>query len=106
MLTLSEGLENAWPCRSDYSVAAAVAQRRARADAYGRVSRNDVAVWVPGVEVIAWSGRCEVHERFAPQYIHNLRDSHCGVVMSPTPECPLETVVEADFSDSTAAMAL
>jgi quinolinate synthase len=57
-----------------------------------------------GVEIIAWSGRCEVHERFTAAEIRTLREQHPGVVVLAHPECPPEVVAEADFAGSTAAM--
>ncbi|MER8646443.1 quinolinate synthase NadA [Mesorhizobium sp. M1252] len=56
------------------------------------------------VQIIAWKGRCEVHERFTPAEIRELRESHPGVVVLAHPECPPDVVAEADFSGSTAAM--
>ena len=56
------------------------------------------------VEIIAWKGHCEVHERFTPADIAELRDSHPGVVILAHPECPPEVVEVADFSGSTAMM--
>ncbi|MES0181826.1 quinolinate synthase NadA [Mesorhizobium sp. M0025] len=56
------------------------------------------------VQIIAWKGHCEVHERFTPADIHELRESHAGVVVLAHPECPPDVVAEADFSGSTAAM--
>ncbi|MGU3574379.1 quinolinate synthase NadA [Brucellaceae bacterium C25G] len=56
------------------------------------------------VEIIAWKGHCEVHERFTPSDIAELRDSHPGVVILAHPECPPEVVQVADFSGSTAMM--
>ncbi|MER8917802.1 quinolinate synthase NadA [Mesorhizobium sp. M0761] len=56
------------------------------------------------VQIIAWKGRCEVHERFSPADIRELRESHPGVVVLAHPECPPDVVAEADFSGSTAAM--
>ncbi|MER8417644.1 quinolinate synthase NadA [Mesorhizobium sp. M1329] len=56
------------------------------------------------VEIIAWKGHCEVHERFTPADIRELRESHPGVTVLVHPECPPEVVAEADFSGSTAAM--
>jgi quinolinate synthase len=58
-----------------------------------------------GVEIIAWAGHCEVHERFTAAEIRALRDRHPGVVVLAHPECPPEVVAEADFTGSTAAMA-
>jgi quinolinate synthase len=57
------------------------------------------------VEIIAWKGHCEVHERFTPGDIRDLRASHPGVVVLAHPECPPDVVAEADFAGSTAAMA-
>ena len=57
------------------------------------------------VEIIAWSGHCEVHERFTPEDIRSLRQSHPGIIVLAHPECPPEVVAEADFAGSTAAMA-
>jgi quinolinate synthase len=57
------------------------------------------------VEIVAWSGHCEVHERFTPAEVHELRDDYPGVVVLAHPECPPEVVAAADFSGSTAVMA-
>ncbi|MEI9420762.1 quinolinate synthase NadA [Mesorhizobium sp. Cs1299R1N1] len=56
------------------------------------------------VEIIAWKGRCEVHERFTAADIHELREAHPGVTVLAHPECPPEVVAAADFAGSTAAM--
>jgi quinolinate synthase len=56
------------------------------------------------VEIIAWTGHCEVHERFSAQEVRQLRDDHPGVVVLAHPECPPDVVAEADFAGSTAAM--
>ncbi|MEQ1953973.1 quinolinate synthase NadA [Mesorhizobium sp. CN2-181] len=56
------------------------------------------------VEIIAWKGHCEVHERFSPADIRELREAHPGVTVLAHPECPPEVVAEADFAGSTAAM--
>ena len=56
------------------------------------------------VEIIAWKGHCEVHERFTPDDIRELRAAHPGVTVLAHPECPPEVVAEADFAGSTAAM--
>ncbi|RWJ39775.1 MAG: quinolinate synthase NadA [Mesorhizobium sp.] len=56
------------------------------------------------VEIIAWKGHCEVHERFSPADIRELREAHLGVTVLAHPECPPEVVAEADFAGSTAAM--
>ena len=56
------------------------------------------------VEIIAWAGHCEVHERFTAAEIRLLREQHPGVIVLAHPECPPEVVAEADFAGSTAAM--
>jgi quinolinate synthase len=56
------------------------------------------------VEIIAWKGHCEVHERFNAADIRELREAHPGVIVLAHPECPPQVVAEADFSGSTAAM--
>ena len=57
------------------------------------------------VEIIAWKGHCEVHERFTPEDIRSLRETYPGITVLAHPECPPEVVVECDFAGSTAAMA-
>jgi quinolinate synthase len=56
------------------------------------------------VEIIAWAGHCEVHERFTAAEIRELREQYPGIVVLAHPECPPEVVAEADFAGSTAAM--
>ena len=57
------------------------------------------------VEIIAWKGHCEVHERFTADDIRELRATHPGITVLAHPECPPEVVAECDFTGSTAAMA-
>jgi quinolinate synthase len=66
------------------------------------LARNVAAT--TGVEIIAWKGHCEVHERFTAADIREIRESHPGVVVLAHPECPPEVVAEADFTGSTAGM--
>lgn len=56
------------------------------------------------IKIIAWKGRCEVHERFSAEDIAELRAGHPGVVVLAHPECPPEVVAAADFTGSTGAM--
>ncbi|HTV32882.1 MAG TPA: quinolinate synthase NadA [Methylocella sp.] len=56
------------------------------------------------VEIISWSGHCEVHERFSADEVRQLREAYPGVTILAHPECPPDVVSEADFSGSTAAM--
>jgi quinolinate synthase len=57
------------------------------------------------VEIIAWKGHCEVHERFSAAEVEQLREAYPGVTILAHPECPPEVVEVADFAGSTAAMA-
>src|SRR3954447_23963911 len=57
------------------------------------------------VEIIAWKGHCEVHERFTPEDIRELRATHPGITVLAHPECPPEVIAECDYTGSTAAMA-
>ena len=56
------------------------------------------------VEIIAWEGACEVHERFTPADIAMIRQSNPNVVVLAHPECPPDVVAVADYAGSTAAM--
>ncbi len=56
------------------------------------------------VKIIAWKGRCEVHERFTPADIRAYREASPGVVVLAHPECPPEVIAEADFAGSTSGM--
>lgn len=57
-----------------------------------------------GVEVIVHPGACEVHERFTPGDIRQVRADYPGVTVLAHPECPPDVVDEADFAGSTAQM--
>ncbi|GAB3112191.1 quinolinate synthase NadA [Janibacter alkaliphilus] len=57
-----------------------------------------------GVEVITWPGRCEVHERFTPGDVRQLRAEHPEALVLAHPECSPEVVAEAHGSGSTAQM--
>src|SRR6201747_1055857 len=56
------------------------------------------------VKIITWAGHCEVHERFTPNDIRQVRLSHPGIVVLAHPECPPDVVAEADYAGSTAGM--
>jgi quinolinate synthase len=58
----------------------------------------------PGGRIIGWSGRCEVHEKFAVEDIDNARMQFPGVLVLAHPECSPKVVGAADFSGSTSAM--
>ncbi len=56
------------------------------------------------VEIVAWRGRCEVHEQFTAADVRELREAYPGAVVLAHPECSPEVVAEADFAGSTADM--
>ncbi len=62
----------------------------------------------PGTDVehvmIAWKGRCEVHELFTTEDIDSVRKQFPDVMILAHPECSPEVVAKADFSGSTTAM--
>ena len=56
------------------------------------------------IGVIAWRGRCEVHERFTAADIAEMREAWPDALVLAHPECPTEVLEAADFAGSTAAM--
>lgn len=56
------------------------------------------------IGIIAWQGRCEVHERFNAQDILDLKAAYPGAEILAHPECPAEVLEVSDFAGSTAAM--
>jgi quinolinate synthase len=56
------------------------------------------------VEIIAWRGRCEVHERFTGEELRELRASDPSVRIIAHPECPPDVIEAADFTGSTHGM--
>ncbi len=56
------------------------------------------------VKIIAWAGRCEVHERFNAADIRELRAAYPNAEILAHPECPAEVIEASDFTGSTAAM--
>ena len=56
------------------------------------------------VEIIAWKGHCEVHERFTAKDIADIRAADPGTRIIAHPECPPEVIEASDFTGSTSAM--
>ena len=56
------------------------------------------------IKIIAWQGRCEVHERFDRNDILELRAAYPNAEILAHPECPTEVIELSDFAGSTAAM--
>lgn len=55
-------------------------------------------------QMIGWTGRCEVHDKFTVEDIRNVRKQFPEVVILAHPECSPEVVAASDFSGSTTAM--
>ncbi|QCG92873.1 quinolinate synthase NadA [Azospirillum sp. TSA2s] len=56
------------------------------------------------VEIIAWKGHCEVHERFTGAEIEEFRRRFDRLTVIAHPECPPDVLEAADFVGSTARM--
>ena len=56
------------------------------------------------VEIIAWKGACEVHERFTGAELEVLRQQDPGTKIIAHPECPPDVIAASDFTGSTKAM--
>jgi quinolinate synthase len=56
------------------------------------------------VEIIAWKGHCEVHERFTAEELEAFRAADPGVRIIAHPECPPDVLKAADFTGSTSGM--
>lgn len=66
------------------------------------LARNVAAQTTVGI--IAWAGRCEVHERFTADDIKEMRAAYPGAEILAHPECSEEVLAASDFAGSTAAM--
>src|SRR5688572_9391622 len=67
-----------------------------------------LASWVASqtkVKIIAWTGACEVHERFTGAELRAYREADPSIQIIAHPECPPDVLAEADFTGSTAKMA-
>jgi len=56
------------------------------------------------VEIVAWRGHCEVHERFTGAELVRYRAEDPELSIIAHPECPPDVVAAADFAGSTAHM--
>jgi quinolinate synthase len=56
------------------------------------------------VEVIAWKGHCEVHERFSGADVRRFRQDDPTLIVLAHPECPPDVLAESDFVGSTQGM--
>ncbi len=66
-----------------------------------------LARWVASqteVDIIAWKGACEVHERFTGEELRQYKQSDPSIKIIAHPECPPDVIAEADFTGSTAGI--
>jgi quinolinate synthase len=56
------------------------------------------------VEIVAWKGHCEVHERFSGVDVRRFREGDPSLVVLAHPECPPDVLAEADYVGSTQGM--
>ncbi len=66
------------------------------------LSKNVAAL--TDVEIIAWGGRCEVHERFTAEEIRDYRENVPGLVVLAHPECSPDVLAVTDYAGSTSSM--
>jgi quinolinate synthase len=55
-------------------------------------------------DIILWEGYCQVHERFRPEHIEQVREDHPGANVVVHPECRREVVEAADVVGSTSTI--
>ncbi|MBW3086190.1 Quinolinate synthase A [Austwickia sp. TVS 96-490-7B] len=69
------------------------------------LARNVAAQVAPrGIGILTYAGSCEVHDRFTPADVRQIRQDHPGVTIFAHPECPPGVVAAADLAGSTAHM--
>jgi quinolinate synthase len=56
------------------------------------------------VQIVAWKGHCEVHERFTGNDVRRFREGDPSLVVLAHPECPPDVLAEADYVGSTQGM--
>ncbi|MBV8153835.1 MAG: quinolinate synthase NadA [Candidatus Eremiobacteraeota bacterium] len=56
------------------------------------------------VEIVAWKGHCEVHERFTGEDVRRFRRDDPSLIVIAHPECPPDVLAEADYVGSTQGM--
>jgi quinolinate synthase len=56
------------------------------------------------VQIIAWHGACEVHERFTGEELRRYREADPSIRIIAHPECPPDVIDVADFTGSTKGM--
>ncbi len=67
-------------------------------------AQDNSAPYSASPTIIAWAGRCEVHEKFTVSDITAARQQFHDVIVLAHPECSPEVVAASDFSGSTKQM--
>ncbi len=75
---------------------------------------NEMVVWDPyqlqgglsaeqlrKTKMILWKGHCSVHQRFLPEHVDRMRETHEGIKVIVHPECRWEVCQKADDTGST-----
>ena len=57
-----------------------------------------------GRSLVAWNGKCEVHEQFTVEDVRNIRLQYPDAVILAHPECSPDVTAAADITGSTAVM--
>lgn len=71
---------------------------------FPKVVDNKLKVPDGEFQMIGWTGKCEVHEKFTVSDIDTIREQYPEVVIVSHPECSPEVVAASDFSGSTTSM--
>ncbi len=56
------------------------------------------------IEIITWTGHCEVHERFTADELESFRADYADLTIIAHPECAPDVLATSDFVGSTAQM--
>jgi quinolinate synthase len=67
------------------------------AEELGGVDADDLA----SATVVLWEGYCQVHDRFQPKHVENIREEHPDAQVVVHPECRRSVLEMADFVGST-----
>ncbi|HKK08474.1 MAG TPA: quinolinate synthase NadA [Gemmatimonadota bacterium] len=102
--------------KAESDVCCTSANARAVVESIAAETGSDTVIFLPDeylarnvagqtdVRVIAWRGRCVVHEQFTVEEIRAYRAQYPGIEVIAHPECSPEVCEEADFVGSTSGM--
>ena len=91
----------------DAFLAANTAKELGKKIAYAKKGAGETVVFPDADDwaILGWQGSCEVHDRFQPEDVKNLRAQFPEVAVLAHPECKPEVTALCDFVGSTSAMA-